>query len=178
MVSPTTIDFSLFDKEASTIVTTTLSDTNTQVLVTFSEELNTRIGITGEPNDMGTENHAHLTGGTFNDHRLNQQFPSLIEINSTVTTLSNYLYVGTFGGHSYFKLNTSYTWENAKAHVDENGGYLAIVSSEAEKEFLKNQSLGDVWIGLYQDLNDPNYSEPSGGWKWVNGAMPPWTESM
>ena len=172
VVSPTTIDFSLFDKEASTIVTTTLSDTNTQVLVTFSEELNTFANWNnGEPNDMGTENHAHLTGGgTFNDHRLNQQFPSLIEINSTVTTLSNYLYVGTFGGHSYFKLNTSYTWENAKAHVDENGGYLAIVSSEAEKEFLKNQSLGDVWIGLYQDLNDPNYSEPSGGWKWVNGA--------
>ena len=172
VVSPTTIDFSLFDKEASTIVTTTLSDTNTQVLVTFSEELNTFANWNnGEPNDMGTENHAHLTGGgTFNDHRLNQQFPSLIEINSIVTTLSNYLYVGTFGGHSYFKLNTSYTWENAKAHVDENGGYLAIVSSEAEKEFLKNQSLGDVWIGLYQDLNDPNYSEPSGGWKWVNGA--------
>ena len=23
---------------------------------------------------------------------------------------------------------------------------------------------------LYQDTNDSNYSEPSGGWKWVNGA--------
>ncbi len=26
------------------------------------------------------------------------------------------------------------------------------------------------WIGLYQDVNDPNYSEPSGGWKWVDGT--------
>ena len=23
-------------------------------------------------------------------------------------------------------------------------------------------------IGLYQDLDDPDYSEPAGGWKWVN----------
>ena len=23
---------------------------------------------------------------------------------------------------------------------------------------------------MYQDLNDPNYSEPAGGWKWVNGT--------
>ena len=28
----------------------------------------------------------------------------------------------------------------------------------------------DGWIGLYQDVNDPNYSEPSGGWKWVDGS--------
>ena len=30
--------------------------------------------------------------------------------------------------------------------------------------------MGNIWIGLYQDLNDPNYSEPAGGWKWVNGT--------
>ncbi len=28
------------------------------------------------------------------------------------------------------------------------------------------------WIGAYQDRNDPNYSEPDGGWKWVTGE--PW----
>ena len=26
------------------------------------------------------------------------------------------------------------------------------------------------WIGLYHDLNDPNYSEPANGWKWVDGT--------
>ena len=30
-----------------------------------------------------------------------------------------------------------------------------------------NVNIG-IWIGFYQDANDPNYSEPSGGWKWVN----------
>ena len=29
----------------------------------------------------------------------------------------------------------------------------------------------DMWIGLYQDLNDPIYSEPSGGWKWIDGSV-------
>ena len=41
VVSPTTIDFSLYDKVASFITSSTLSETNTQVLVHFSEELNT-----------------------------------------------------------------------------------------------------------------------------------------
>ena len=25
------------------------------------------------------------------------------------------------------------------------------------------------WVGLYQDVNDPDYSEPAGGWKWLDG---------
>ena len=28
----------------------------------------------------------------------------------------------------------------------------------------------EILVGLYQDLNDPNYSEPSGGWKWIDGT--------
>ena len=33
------------------------------------------------------------------------------------------------------------------------------------------------WLGLYQDLNDPEYQEPGdeaqnyAGWKWVNGQI-------
>ena len=172
-VSPTSIDFSLYDRVASFITTSTLSDTNTQVFVHFSEELNTFSNWNNqEPNDMGTENHAHFTsGGGFNDHRLNQTFPSLIEVNTIISSLSTLTHVGDFNGHSYFKITDRFTWEDAKIIVDGlETGYLAIISSEEEKEFLRNQSLGDIWIGLYQDLNDPNYSEPAGGWKWVNGT--------
>ena len=172
-VSPTSINFSLYDRVASFITTSTLSDTNTQVLVHFSEELNTYSNWgNNEPNDSGTENFAHLTtGGTFNDHRANQTYPAIIEVDQIRSSLSTLTHIGDFNGHSYFELETSYTWENAKTIVDGlETGYLAIISSEEEKEFLKNQSLGDIWIGLYQDLNDPNYSEPAGGWKWVNGT--------
>ncbi len=173
VVSPTSIDFTLYDLVASFITSTTLSETNTQVLLHFSEELNTFSNWGGnEPNDMGTENHAHLTnGGTFNDHRTNQTFPSIVEVDQIRSSLSTLTHIGDFNGHSYFELTTFYTWEDAKVIVDGfETGYLAIIGSDEENEFLKNQSLGDIWIGLYQDLNDPNYSEPAGGWKWVNGT--------
>lgn len=26
-----------------------------------------------------------------------------------------------------------------------------------------------LWVGLFQDLQSPNYSEPAGGWSWVSG---------
>ena len=29
---------------------------------------------------------------------------------------------------------------------------------------------GNSWIGLFQDFNDPNFSEPAGGWVWVDGS--------
>ena len=173
VVSPTTIAFSLYDKVASFITSSTLSDTNTQVLIYFSEELNTFSNWGNvEPNDSGTENYAHFTpGGYFNDHRSNQRFSSLVEVNTIISSLSTLTHLGDFNGHSYFKITDLYTWEDAKTIVDElPTGYLAIISSEEEKEFLRNQSLGNIWIGLYQDINDPNYSEPAGGWKWVNGT--------
>ena len=173
VVSPTTIDFSLYDKVASFITSSTLSDTNTQVLVYFSEELNTYSNWgNNEPNDSGIENFGHLsTGGTFNDHKANQSYPAIIEVDQIISSLGDLTHIGDFNGHSYFELEALYTWEDAKIFVDGLAtGYLAIVSSEEEKEFLRNQSLGDIWIGLYQDLNDPNYSEPAGGWKWVNGT--------
>ena len=173
VVSATTIDFLLYDKVASFITSSTLSDTNTKVLVHFSEELNTYSNwANNEPNDARTsENFAHLTpGGYFNDH-IAVAYPSIIEVDQIRSNLGDLRYIGDFNGHSYFELEASYTWEDAKTIVDGlETGYLAIISSEEENEFLKNQSLGRIWIGLYQDLNDPNYSEPSGGWKWVNGT--------
>ena len=27
-----------------------------------------------------------------------------------------------------------------------------------------------AWIGLYQDTSDSSYSEPAGGWKWIDGS--------
>ena len=173
VVSPTTIDFSLYDKVASFITSSTLSDTNTMVLVHFSEELNTYSNWrNNEPNDARTsENFAYLTPeGYFNDH-IAVAHPSIIEVDQIRSSLGDLRHIGDFNGHSYFELEASYTWEDAKTIVDGlETGYLAIISSEEENEFLKNQSLGVIWIGLYQDLNDPNYSEPSGGWKWVNGT--------
>ena len=84
-----TVSFTLNDKIPSFISATVLTEVNTQVLVTFSEEINTFSNWGGgEPNDVGTENYGHLTGsGQFNDHRANMTMPTLVEIDSETTSL-------------------------------------------------------------------------------------------
>ena len=57
-----------------------------------------------------------------------------------------------------------------------NGGEMIIIRDSIENEFYKNLVVNFIpnnewWIGLYQDLNDPNYSEPGGGWKWATGLI-------
>jgi hypothetical protein len=50
-------------------------------------------------------------------------------------------------------------------------GRLAVLSNQADLDWVVNNlSLGRPWIGLYQDTNHPQYSEPSGGWVWINGT--------
>lgn len=72
-----------------------------------------------------------------------------------------------------------YTWDFAQndslsRNHSGNNGYLATITSQAELNFIVENVLDDyyaheIWLGGYQDFNDPNYSEPAGGWKWVTG---------
>ena len=49
------------------------------------------------------------------------------------------------------------------------GGYLANITSPGEGEYLNSVLPNQMyWVGLYQDVNDPDYSEPAGGWKWLD----------
>ena len=54
------------------------------------------------------------------------------------------------------------------------------ISSSEENELVWNAMLNNglnpggtnnyqSWIGLYQNMNSPDFSEPNGGWEWVNG---------
>jgi len=82
--------------------------------------------------------------------------------------------MGYFNGHSYFYSNSQNTWSNSNITANSLGGYLTVIDNQAENNFIQangNLSSNAAWIGLYQDLNDPSYSEPSGGWKWVNGNL-------
>jgi gliding motility-associated-like protein len=79
-------------------------------------------------------------------------------------------------------------WPDAKTLTDNyNSGdsnasarMYVILNADMEKavyDGLNSMGLtGDdgvaFWLGLYQDTNDTeNYSEPDGGWKWVNGQL-------
>ena len=95
----------------------------------------------------------------------------LLETDQLIDNLDGYQFIGQYQGHSYF---ISYTqvalWTIARDRAYTDGGYLMCINSQDESNFLNSAFPGGVaFIGLYQDVNDPNYSEPDGGWKWVNG---------
>ncbi|MBP6091293.1 MAG: hypothetical protein KA521_08570, partial [Crocinitomicaceae bacterium] len=129
---------------------------------------------TGEPNNSmpTTEQYGMIyDNGSWNDHTINFQTSLIIEFNYIINQLNGFTYFGSFNGHSYFKSNNQYTWVNANNLANSLGGYLTVINDQAENDFILlngNISVNAAWIGLYQDVNDPLYSEPSGGWKWVN----------
>ena len=100
---------------------------------------------------------------------------------------------GNFGNHhyaivSYGNLNSSYkSWETARVDATTRGydhdsnpatpaliGHLATISAADENDFLDGlrSTAGlrrpEVWIGGKQNMAHPSYSEPAGGWQWVD----------
>ena len=76
---------------------------------------------------------------------------------------------GNFNGHGYELVPIPSTWHLAKKKADKSNGYLVVISSEAENQFVldlqKKATKGegcDVWIGLSDEKSE-------GAWEWVNG---------
>ncbi|PLX28217.1 MAG: hypothetical protein C0600_10085 [Ignavibacteria bacterium] len=73
------------------------------------------------------------------------------------------------------------TWfqaRDAAANMTYNGwaGHLATFTTKDEQEAVIGLLGGGwyinaLWLGGYQDVNDPNYTEPYGGWKWITGEQ-------
>ena len=78
--------------------------------------------------------------------------------------------------HHYFIKDELISWTDAKNYGDQIGVSMYIInSSDEENEVYTNLPLSGnngfgYLIGLYQDTNDNSYSEPDGGWKWVDGT--------
>jgi hypothetical protein len=73
-------------------------------------------------------------------------------------------------GHWYelVELTSGEDWQGAFDVARSMGGYLVVAPEYAEREWCRN-TFGEAYaIGLYQDINDPDYSEPAGGWKWLD----------
>ena len=86
------------------------------------------------------------------------------------------------GNGHWYRLNVGgpFTWTAARALAEARGGYLGTVTSAAEDRFIRDlirvPAAFDLfvgpWLGGYQDVTAPDYSEPAGGWRWVTGE--PW----
>ncbi len=83
-------------------------------------------------------------------------------------------------GHYYEYVAGRTRWSEAKAAAEASvfagvNGHLTTITSELEKEFLRTQVPQPsyrAWLGGFQDRDAPDYSEPSGGWRWITGE--PW----
>ncbi|MCH2107091.1 MAG: hypothetical protein MK291_10660, partial [Planctomycetes bacterium] len=65
----------------------------------------------------------------------------------------------------------SRSWGEHEQISSSLGGSLAIIEDQSEQDWVFSQFSASVplWIGLFQDPSHPSYSEPGGGWRWVNG---------
>jgi len=77
--------------------------------------------------------------------------------------------------YAYVQSASPSCWETDREMAEDMGGYLATITNEAENNFLGQLAQpfyplsAAANIGGYQDLEDPDYSEPGGAWKWVTG---------
>jgi len=74
-------------------------------------------------------------------------------------------------GH-WYGLTDPGTWSQVSDQASDWGGELAAVQDQAEQDWMAatfDVGHPKLYFGLYQDLADPGYSEPSGGWKWTSG---------
>ena len=69
------------------------------------------------------------------------------------------------GYHSYEQINGSFSWPNAKADAESRGGYLATITSSAEKSAVEQvRTVTSVWLG-------GSDADTEGTWTWVTGGM-------
>ena len=133
------------------------------------------------PDDAGvSQNFAYMyinPNGPWADDVDGFSAKHILEYDSLLTDLANYDYLGQYSGHSYFVSKTTSSWSDAKISAQLAGGNLAIIKSYQENKLLDTMTtklLGNntipAWIGLYQDTSDSSYSEPAGGWKWIDGS--------
>ena len=136
----TLASFTLYNKGVSQISTTTLSNTNSKVLVTFSKDIGTFGVFEGdEPNNAGGDESKGqiFPNGAINDH--NSTFDkshNIIEFNFLKRTENGYSYIGDFEGHSYFISNGISTWEAANTSRNNTQGYLTVIKSQVKKTLL------------------------------------------
>ena len=80
--------------------------------------------------------------------------------NCAPTTIAGYTFIGTYGGHTYFRSNNSVTWTAANSASNALGAHLVTFSDAAEAAYFN--SLGQHWIGFSDEITE-------GVWQWITG---------
>jgi len=83
------------------------------------------------------------------------------------TSKSGFTYIGKANGSNFFLSNESFKWKIAEADARQQGGTMAIITSQAENDLI--QGTNDiVYIGLKDEAQE-------GTFRWVDGSSPTYT---
>lgn len=111
-------------------------------------------------------------GLPYDDYKSNGLL-SIMEMNTvTSATISGYMLIGSFNGHTYYKSTMRQSWFGARMSAHAAGGYLTTISSMAEQDYVYTNGVRNpnitysfengVWIGL-------NDADMEGTFVWENG---------
>jgi hypothetical protein len=84
------------------------------------------------------------------------------------TSLAGYTLLGTTGGHTYFKANSTSNWATANSNAIAQGGHLVTITSAAEQAWLQANGAGVGWIGFTDQSTE-------GTFRWVTGETSAYT---
>jgi hypothetical protein len=89
-------------------------------------------------------------------------------------------------GHWYQPvISPGITWQQSRSNAQAAGGDLVTIGTAQESAWIFHAIVSDPglwwshptdgprhgpWIGLFQDTTATDYSEPAGGWKWIDGT--------
>ncbi|MBP7462955.1 MAG: HYR domain-containing protein [Bacteroidales bacterium] len=82
--------------------------------------------------------------------------------------MPGYTYIGIHENHVYYLSDYSTGFYAARDSAIAHGGQLVEIDNAAENNFLS--TVGSFWLGGLQNLSSPTYSEPGGGWEWLDGT--------
>ena len=100
---------------------------------------------------------------------------TLGEENTSFDT-TGYIDAGSYNGYHYYFDRTIRSWNAARSRAINAGSDLAIIKDSSENAYIQSQisavlpnTFQYIHLGLIQDTSAVNYSEPAGGWYWLNG---------
>ncbi|MBM55021.1 MAG: hypothetical protein CMB32_00485 [Euryarchaeota archaeon] len=131
----------------------------------------------------GYDSYTWSTGETTQTIEVTESGEYGVEVTSfsnNMDEIQGYNLIGTFESNKYFISENSILWEEAREISENIGGHLVTITSSEENDFIwtavYNNGLNpggsnnyQAWIGLFQNVDSPNYNEPDGGWEWVTG---------
>ena len=101
---------------------------------------------------------------------------TIVEPTKLVTSLFSppiipgFSYIGERNDQYIYFSATALPWAQARQACLNVGGDLLVIKDTADNNYFSTIFPSSSWIGLYQDTASPMYSEPSGGWFWVDAT--------